>query len=247
MCGRGLRTHPGKSDCLILDFGENLKRHGPIDAIDFNRKKAQKQLEKGDGQGPGKQCPGCQAMVAANTRVCECGFIFPVNTYQADTESQLLVAPQKWEVIESKASLHKKKNAEEGAPPTLRIDYICQRWGEEFGNLTDRQISEWICLEHDGFAGRKADHWWHTHSRAERPLTVMEGLQLWLAGAVACPTSITTIREGKFDKILSREIDEVPERWRGSEIREPRLRQQDDGPSLASVNALAGNEEEPPF
>ena len=31
ICGRGLRTSPGKSDCILLDFGGNVARHGAID------------------------------------------------------------------------------------------------------------------------------------------------------------------------------------------------------------------------
>ena len=32
-CGRGMRTWPGKADCRLLDFGGNIQRHGPINAI----------------------------------------------------------------------------------------------------------------------------------------------------------------------------------------------------------------------
>jgi len=32
-CGRGFRLHPGKDDCLVLDFGGNVLRHGPVDAV----------------------------------------------------------------------------------------------------------------------------------------------------------------------------------------------------------------------
>lgn len=31
MIGRGLRTHPGKEDCIILDFGLSSERHGSLD------------------------------------------------------------------------------------------------------------------------------------------------------------------------------------------------------------------------
>jgi DNA repair protein RadD len=31
--GRGMRTWPGKIDCRLLDFGGNILRHGPINAI----------------------------------------------------------------------------------------------------------------------------------------------------------------------------------------------------------------------
>ncbi|MFN5959317.1 MAG: DEAD/DEAH box helicase [Planctomyces sp.] len=33
MVGRGFRLHPGKTDCLVLDFGGNVLRHGPVAAI----------------------------------------------------------------------------------------------------------------------------------------------------------------------------------------------------------------------
>jgi len=33
MVGRGLRTAPGKEDCLILDYGGNVERHGSLDDI----------------------------------------------------------------------------------------------------------------------------------------------------------------------------------------------------------------------
>ncbi|NLE59575.1 MAG: DNA helicase, partial [Planctomycetes bacterium] len=31
--GRGFRLHPDKADCLVLDYGGNILRHGPVDAI----------------------------------------------------------------------------------------------------------------------------------------------------------------------------------------------------------------------
>jgi len=31
ICGRGMRPWPGKEDCLLLDYGENMNRHGCID------------------------------------------------------------------------------------------------------------------------------------------------------------------------------------------------------------------------
>jgi len=55
MAGRGFRLSPGKKDCLILDFGNNISRHGPLDAVDFGRK-----IVKGEkGEAPEKVCPGC--------------------------------------------------------------------------------------------------------------------------------------------------------------------------------------------
>ena len=33
MVGRGTRLHEGKKDCLVLDYGTNVERHGLIDDI----------------------------------------------------------------------------------------------------------------------------------------------------------------------------------------------------------------------
>ena len=36
MVGRGFRLAPGKADCLVLDFGGNVMRHGPVDDLGPN-------------------------------------------------------------------------------------------------------------------------------------------------------------------------------------------------------------------
>ena len=33
MCGRGMRIHDDKSNCLLLDYGENVARHGCLDEV----------------------------------------------------------------------------------------------------------------------------------------------------------------------------------------------------------------------
>ncbi|MFO8012102.1 MAG: DEAD/DEAH box helicase, partial [Phycisphaerae bacterium] len=35
MVGRGFRLHPTKENCLVLDFGGNILRHGPVDALEI--------------------------------------------------------------------------------------------------------------------------------------------------------------------------------------------------------------------
>ncbi len=37
--GRGFRLHPDKQNCLILDFGGNIERHGPIDQVQPKERK----------------------------------------------------------------------------------------------------------------------------------------------------------------------------------------------------------------
>lgn len=73
---RGMRISPGKRDCLILDFGGNIERHGPIDNINVKEKK-----EKKEKQGaPMKQCPECGDLVPLNSLKClVCGHVFKKN------------------------------------------------------------------------------------------------------------------------------------------------------------------------
>ena len=77
MSGRGLRISPDKTDCLILDFGGNVKRLGMLN------KKVLITLEptpKNEDDSMLKECDNCHAMVSIFARICpECGYIFPSN------------------------------------------------------------------------------------------------------------------------------------------------------------------------
>jgi superfamily II DNA or RNA helicase len=77
MSGRGLRISPDKTDCLILDFGGNVKRFGMLN------KKVLITLEptpKPDDDLMLKECDNCHSMVSIFARICpECGYVFPSN------------------------------------------------------------------------------------------------------------------------------------------------------------------------
>jgi len=72
MVGRGLRPAEGKDRCIILDYGGNVMRHGPIDS-------PQPGKEKGKRRGTPQQsvmrkCKACHAFVLRSERTCpECG------------------------------------------------------------------------------------------------------------------------------------------------------------------------------
>jgi hypothetical protein len=73
MVGRGTRKSDdtGKKDCLVLDFGQNTLRHGPIDTASQSR--------SGGGKEPlGRQCPECDTVSPIGSAICiACGFVFP--------------------------------------------------------------------------------------------------------------------------------------------------------------------------
>ncbi|MCC9603533.1 DEAD/DEAH box helicase [Stieleria sp. JC731] len=220
MIGRGLRLHPEKSECLVLDYGENLERHGPIDSKDFGVRRGKKG-EATMGNAPVKECPQCTEMVPAGLRECFCGFQFPPpesNTKheaQADTNAAVLeeqIKPERWEVTEIRWAVHRKRGASDDEPRSLRVDYCCQpEDAESAGNLTEKWISEWICLEHEGFAGKKARDWWRQRSKADPPETIEEAIERFDEGFVADTQAITTIKDGRYQRVTQWVIGEVPD------------------------------------
>lgn len=62
MIGRGSRCHPAKTDCIVLDHGGNIKRHGffeddPPWSLDITTKQTREA-----GTRPTIECPVCQAV-----------------------------------------------------------------------------------------------------------------------------------------------------------------------------------------
>lgn len=206
MVGRGFRLHPGKTNCLVLDFGGNVLRHGPVDAIQIREKPS------GDGQAPAKECPECHAVIAAGFGTCpQCGYVFPPPDRQAHdpraTEASILsgeITDTQHEVLDVTYSVHVKKKAPPDAPRSMRVDY---RLG-----LNCSQ-SEFICFEHQGYARQKAAAWWAQRSPDPVPLTAEEAVELADAGAL-CQTDAITVRSvagEKFDRIIDYVLGPKPE------------------------------------
>jgi DNA repair protein RadD len=194
MCGRGFRLHPDKIDCLILDFGGNIDYHGPIDKIVIRSKK-----EKGEGGDPGspyKTCPGkegqdCGAKVFKAVMVCEtCGYEFPVTDKHEETASEADVLskwkkPETFEVDDIYYNLHQKQ----GKPSSLKVTYYV-------GMM--ESYSEWVCLEHQGFAKEKACSW--VNRRTDKDInTVQDALDNY--DYFRQPKKIVVNLNDKFPKI----------------------------------------------
>lgn len=144
MAGRGMRIADGKTDCLVLDFAGNVERHGPITAV-----RAPTRSESRDGDPPSKQCPDCNEIVAIAARQCPaCGHQFappePKPLVLRDDDimgldgSELTVRSWKWRPHVSKAS----------GKLMLAVTY--------YGDLSDRPVTEYLPILHDGYAGDKA-------------------------------------------------------------------------------------------
>jgi len=194
--GRGFRIAEGKKDALILDYSGNVLRHGPVDqVIPPGNKNGQGQ---GQGRAPAKMCPDCRALIHAGYGVCpECGTAFPAaevkHGIRADgTEILSKDGPEEYAVDKVSYWKHEKKNAPDGHPPTLWVEYDCGL----------ARASEWICFEHSGFAKTKALQWWKRRSSEPFPSSVKAALESIAAHGILEPGKITLQAKGKYLRVV---------------------------------------------
>ena len=206
--GRGFRLFPGKKNCLVLDFGGNVIRHGPVDQIRIKNKEP-----SGKGsEAPAKECPECHALIAAGYASCpECGYEFPKperanHDPNASSEAVLSdqILPIRYDVRDVFYSVHEKRGADENAPKTMRVDY---RIGFH------QYKPEWICFEHQGYVRTMAERWWKARSNDPVPATAQEAVDIANAGGLA-PTkaiSVLPVPGERFDRFVDYELGEKPE------------------------------------
>ncbi|MER2529745.1 MAG: DEAD/DEAH box helicase [Candidatus Competibacter denitrificans] len=173
--GRGMRPTPEKirleadgrkRGCLVLDFCGNVERHGPLDGLRLNRPGPKK-------PEPLKTCPQCHAdNVRLFAKTCpQCGYGFPASEPEPaipTVNQRAIIAgimpPTRYPVHRVSYAKH----VGQSGVPTLRVDYY-------FG--LQRIASEWVCLEHTGYARRKAEAWWRARADHQAPACVDEALQ----------------------------------------------------------------------
>ncbi len=213
MVGRGFRLCEGKADCLVLDFGGNVMRHGPVDDLRVTEPGA------GNGEAPAKECPDCHAVIHAAYANCpECGHAFaPPQRQQHDAEasSEGILSGQEtvteYLVQDVHYSVHIKRDAPEDAPHTMRVEYRIG-W--------NRYISEWVCIEHSGYARGKAEAWWRQRSNDPVPTSADEAVALAEAGSLA-PTQAVQVRRiagEQYDRIISYRLGDKPPAVSGGDM-----------------------------
>ena len=214
--GRGVRIHPGKVDCLVLDFTDTVERMGPVDTIKGRA------MKSGKGDAPYCICPECGERNHAAALDCiHCGahikdpeppVLDATASRAALLSSQVIKVPEPvvWhDVHRVEYAVHQK----EGKPDSLRVDY--------FGDIF-KIGSEWVCPFHDGFAKSKSSLWfkkrqhgcvvWHWHEgdfcviSDTLTATVMQDVDDVIYeienNGLKTPTRIATRLNGKFVEIV---------------------------------------------
>jgi DNA repair protein RadD len=209
MVGRGLRICDGKINCKVLDFGGNVERHGPIDAMVINDKKP------GDGgEPPAKACPNCDSVMPIQTAIChDCGYEFPEpeekERHGAEASKAAILSEDieatEFDVSYVTYAVHRKRNAPDDAPRTMRVTY----WGD--GDLP--VADEWVCVEHEGWARSRAEKWWKERSQMLMGADAEKCVKIANAGGLAVAKMVATLPQPgtRFTRIVRWELGDVPE------------------------------------
>lgn len=199
MCGRGFRIFPEKTDCLVLDFGGNIARHGPIDDL-----RPAKDRQGGGGAAPVKKCPECYEYIPVGVAECPvCGFKFPERktvTHEATAADdeilsgdrrrrRLVVRGVQWGV-------HHKK----GGRDSFKAQYI-----------TDQGVyREWHCFGYGGMPERRAAAWWRKCGGKDPvPKTAQDAdFRVTLRCEIKAPSSIRVMKKvgDKYWEIVDHEF-----------------------------------------
>jgi len=194
MVGRGLRLHPDKDDCLVLDYANCIMEHGPIDCLEA-------------GPAVIEICGGCGDAFSRAVRTCpNCGWEIPKKVieereaaarektmHEAEAARRSILGSEPELLKVDSVSIHRHRKP--GKPDSIRVEYRC-------GLSVYR---EWICLNHGGFAETKSREWWRKRFGDEaKTITVDEALQdMFLANRIADKTpEILVKKTGKHHQIV---------------------------------------------
>lgn len=193
--GRGMRIAPNKDNCLILDYGGNIERFGPVDKICITPKVQRDGTVRSEvSVQPTKLCPECRHDSHVKSTTCAvCGYQWPLElNHDSQASSAAILSidipEQKIEVKDIFFYRHKKA----GKPDSMKVTYI------PMGNL-EKPLSEWVPFE--SFR-KKAIPWWDEMAGTIPPLTTDEALER--TNEIEKPEFVYFKKEGKYNHVTRR-------------------------------------------
>jgi DNA repair protein RadD len=163
-----------KRNCLVMDFGGNTKRIGPINDPNIPKAKGKK-----GGEAIVKECEAvdratgkaCKTLNHPSVKFCICcgaEFKFECKIKQSAGTDEIIKADlpvvEEFKVDHITYGIHEKA----GKPPTLKVSYYCGF----------KLFVEWVCVEHTGFANVKAQRWWKERTATPIPERTLQALEL---------------------------------------------------------------------
>lgn len=158
MVGRGSRPAPGKDSFHILDFGENIHRHGFWEQERTWSLKKPAKKRKSESAAPVKDCPECGALLHLSARVCACGHEFMQSEKEKKEKAfahlQLLSPPERRRIAAGVSLQEKAEMAKAGLVKPFWVLH----------NLRSQEEAR----EFAGYMGWKWSGWWY-HNRHRFP------------------------------------------------------------------------------
>lgn len=198
--GRGMRPHPAKKDCLVLDYAGNLERFGPIDLI---LPREARRIKEEKGEAPSKTCPNCRESLATAVRECpECAYIFPppeekIEHTAADGEflSSIIRLQPPYEVSIKHSYFETMKSKKTGLPMFVAVHV----------GINNEQVREFVFFENSKMRWR-AEKWWKERSIDQKaiPETCEDAYEF--RALLRKVKSLWVQRDGKYQKVISAEL-----------------------------------------
>ena len=213
MCGRGMRKFEGKKDCLLLDYGGNIRRHGPINDVDVT-------IEKGGGETPTKvckvetcktinkvsaascikcempfltSCPKCSVQLALRTKTCpHCGHEF-FREHDGYASSETVLAKSRrqpaWIRVDRWSF---RRHTKQDKPPSVLVTYYCGL----------RAFREWLCPEHGGGITKRANRWWRQLGGSYPYPSTTESFIERAETELCKPHEVRVEKNGKYENVV---------------------------------------------
>ena len=195
MVGRGLRLHPSKAHCLVLDFAGCIDEHGPLDLL-------------GGQKVVMATCQECRESFSRAIKICpSCGWEIPkhevdrLDTVErerrmhGDKASSKSILSHEPEVVPVN-SIYVSRHIKPGSPDSLRVQYRCGM----------SMFREWVCLDHPGYPGTRAQTWIHKYGGYEGKdkVSVNDAISDMFLSQKLLETikTITVKRNGKFFEVV---------------------------------------------
>lgn len=196
MAGRGLRPKSHTDHCLVLDFAGVVETHGPITNV-----RPPSKAGSGNGEAPAKVCDACHEIVHISADVCpHCGTPFP----EAEKpklmlrDVDIMGAPKNTLIVG--AWVWQEAYSKKYGLPMIKVTY----YGKA---LSDKPVREYLCVQHDGWAGQKALQLLsHLANNCNVTLPTNPTIQSVcdVMNLAAFPTEIEYRINGKYEQIVNR-------------------------------------------
>ena len=212
-------AHSDKQDCLVMDFGGNTLRLGPINDVVMPNKKGKK-----GGKAPIRLCEGCgEVYFHISKDTCpSCGHVHPrmapdQKINQQASEQDLVRKKREPKVEEPQQKVefkvdhvvYKLNTGRNGKPDSMVGTFYCGL----------RTFTEYLCFNHDNFARTKARAIWRERvsftMHADKPLPESVAEALERASEMRVPSKITVIVNQRFTPIVSYDFGQTLDKQTG--------------------------------